>query len=113
MVLIWNLNYNVRNKNKKGGEVEMFSCLIVSQPDNEERDQLFQSILYNTLKNHPYTKKQLKYGDCIVISNVSFTLGWQTVLNLECSGFSASCGFGDSEEIAFENAFEKWMKRSS
>ncbi|HHY73232.1 MAG TPA: hypothetical protein GX497_08400 [Bacillus bacterium] len=93
----------------------MFSCLIVSQSDsyNEERSRLFQSILYNTLKDHPYTKKQLQYEECIIISNADFTLAWQTVLNLECSGFLACCGFGDSEEIAMENAFEKWRKRKN
>lgn len=91
----------------------MYSCLIVSQPENSQRSKLLQNILDESLKDIHFRKKQLEYEDFIMISNATFSSVWQTVLNLECLDFPVSYGFGDSEELAVEDAIEKWMKRKS
>lgn len=90
----------------------MYSCLIVSHPENSKRSSLLQNILDQSLKDIPFKKQRLATEEYIMITNASLSLTWQTALNLECLGFPVSYGFGDSEEIATVDALEKWMKRN-
>lgn len=89
----------------------MYSCLVVSHPENAKKYKKIQNILGDSLKDYPFQRRQFDYEDHILIYDTTFTLVWQTVLNLECSGFPVSYGFGDSEIIATENAIANWKKR--
>lgn len=99
------------NRTNKGGC--MYSCLIVSQSESRKSWKTMQEIVEKTLKEFPYKKRLIEGKVYILIENATYEIGWQTTLNLECSGFQVSYGFGDTAEDASENAFQKWKIRNS